>query len=173
LLAGITDNEAGIMSAMVLSAAKSAASSKGLPSVFSSTAGYVQAALDSLRQSMPAAVLNGFISPYVDSAFNCPTRDATNARYKMKVPVWRYRFMAAFPNSQIYPDSGAFHSIDCPTVFGTTARNIQKTPNTLEQDKFVANVMKAWATFAKDPENGLGSIGWPKYNPDSKFTWSW
>jgi carboxylesterase type B len=165
----LTDNEAGIMSAMVMGAMKSAAKSNSLPGIISEIAGYIQATLDALRYSSPVATLGAVISPYIDSAFNCPTRDAVDARFKLKVPVWRYRFMAVFPNSQIYPDTGAYHSIDCPTVFGTTGRNVQKMPNTLEQDKFVTNVMTAWAAFAKDPENGLQALGWPKYNPESKL----
>lgn len=35
--------------------------------------------------------------------------------------------------------------------------------------KALSNViMQAWATFAKDPQNGLTKLGWPKYNPLGK-----
>jgi len=93
----------------------------------------------------------------------CGSGDAAVAREKHKVPVWRYRFFGEWPNLVIWPGAGAYHSQDCPIVFGVTERNLRKIPDTPEEAKFVKNVMTAWATFAKDPENGLTKLGWPQY----------
>jgi hypothetical protein len=64
---------------------------------------------------------------------------------------------------------GAYHSSDVPIVFGTTELKPGASKNTPEQDKYIKNVMTAWATFAKDPEKGLVKLGWPiaDATPDS------
>lgn len=31
-----------------------------------------------------------------------------------------------------------------------------------------AFMRNAWAEFARDPEDGLANLGWPKYDPDGK-----
>jgi hypothetical protein len=43
-------------------------------------------------------------------------------------------------------------------------------PDTPEQEILVKSMMKAWSTFAKDPENGLeNDLKYPVYDPTSRF----
>jgi carboxylesterase type B len=42
-------------------------------------------------------------------------------------------------------------------------------PDTAEQKSLTKLMMTAWATFAKDPENGLDRLGWPVYDEKSRF----
>lgn len=106
---------------------------------------------------------------YMDRASTCPSHEAALARRQADVPAWRYRYMGVWDNTAIVPGMGAYHSSDCPIVFGTVQRKRGVQPNTLEEDKFVVNTMHAWATFAKDPAKGLVGLGWPMYNPQSKW----
>ena len=41
--------------------------------------------------------------------------------------------------------------------------------NREEEKKMIETVMGAWATFAKDPKEGLKKYGWPIYDPESKL----
>lgn len=69
------------------------------------------------------------------------------------IPTWRYFFNASFPNSQIYPSLGVFHSSEIVLVFGTYLQ-----PNTTTQQYALSQFMQsAWAKFAKNP---LGGPGW-------------
>jgi carboxylesterase type B len=80
--------------------------------------------------------------------------------------VWRYRFFDESPNNAIVPGvSGAYHGADLPFVYGTPKRRdssgrITDTPAEVELTKAM---MRAWASFAKDPEKGLEKLGYPKY----------
>jgi cholinesterase len=111
-----------------------------------------------------------YLMPVIDSTIGCGSSGAVQARRNQGIPAWRYLWMGTWPNQAIYPDIGAYHSIDCPIVFGSIERNKRVSRNTPEQEKFIKNVMTAWATFAKDPEHGLEKIGWPLYNDKGKLT---
>ncbi|KAF2663881.1 alpha/beta-hydrolase [Microthyrium microscopicum] len=94
----------------------------------------------------------------------CGTAPGAAARRAAGVPAWRYRWFGEWPNLEIYPQIGAYHSMDVPLVFGATERT-SNVPDTPEEAAFVKNIMTAWATFAKDPEHGLEKLGWPIYDP--------
>ena len=50
-------------------------------------------------------------------------------------------------------------------VYGT-APDITGIPNTPAEEAVSAYMMRAWATFADDPEKGLSErLGWPRYDP--------
>ena len=54
-------------------------------------------------------------------------------------------------------------------VFGTMA-DVTGEPNTPLQEVVSAYMMKAWVTFARDPEDGLRvGLGWPRYNESGKM----
>jgi carboxylesterase type B len=165
-LGGHTDREAGIVSAITFAVMKGLAEGDGL---LAGVAGTIKGALDSLRYSSAVETVGNYLGPLLSGAVGCAMRDAMDARYNSKVPVWRYLYQAAFPNTELYPDTGAYHGIDVPAVFGTTERSLRKIKDTPEEAKFVQNIMHAWATFAKDPERGLDGIGWKQYHPKGEF----
>ena len=98
-------------------------------------------------------------------AFTCPTGASTAARTAHGVPVWRYRYFGDWPNLRLYPNSSAYHGSEIGIVYGT-APDITGIPNTPAQDAVTAYMMKAWATFADNPQSGLSEqLGWPGYDP--------
>lgn len=122
--------------------------------------------IDLLKNSdSPAAEgLRWFLKFIEDGVFNCPAGDAAAARAAHGVPVWRYRFMGQWSNTFLGGE-GAYHVNDVPLVMGTTERKDGAAKNSPEEDELIQNVMTAWATFAKDPDDGLTKLGWPKYDP--------
>jgi carboxylesterase type B len=165
-MTGGMDNEAGLISGMVLIATDTLKKIPNLPSAATS----VISAVDWLKDGADIIVdsVRKVLHLMEDGVFNCPAAGAAAARVAAGVPTWRYRMMAAYENSNLH-GVGAFHSSDVPIVLGTTER--RKGPkNTAEEDKMVKNTMTAWAAFAKDPAHGLDKLGWPKYDPKGKFT---
>jgi cholinesterase len=76
--------------------------------------------------------------------------------------------------------AGAFHGSEIPLVFGSSqyqqiyyseqAKKNISFPDTPEQERLVKSMMKAWSTFAKDPDNGLEKeLKYPVYNPKGKL----
>ncbi|RFU30907.1 hypothetical protein B7463_g5410, partial [Scytalidium lignicola] len=100
--------------------------------------------------------------------FTCPIAAdaATKTTFGSKsVPVWRYEYFGDWPNLRLYPGSKAYHTSEVSMVFGTSEL-ITGEPNTPLQDVVSRYMRHAWATFAKDPMNGLHKqLGWPVYNP--------
>lgn len=70
--------------------------------------------------------------------------------------VWRYYYEGAFPNTQTFPEAGAYHSSEIPEVFGTYGIAGNPTANEVSLSKYMQT---AWANFAKNPSNGPG---WPQ-----------
>lgn len=98
------------------------------------------------------------------AGFTCATARAVEHRVRERIPTWRYRYFAEFPNLRLYPGSGAFHGSEIPMIFDT-APDISLEPNTPEQEALSDYMMSAWAAFARDPRAGLTGLGWPEYNP--------
>jgi cholinesterase len=92
-----------------------------------------------------------------NAGFTCPPARAIEARLKAGLPAWRYRYMYANPI--------AAHGSELGVIWGTTdkIKRGNKT-TTAEEIALSKNVRKAWATFAKDPQEGLTKIGWPVYD---------
>ncbi|KAF1987299.1 alpha/beta-hydrolase [Aulographum hederae CBS 113979] len=97
--------------------------------------------------------------------FSCPSGFSAAARRMANVPAWRYRYMGVWQNTALAPDMGAYHSAEIPLVFGATEQKPGASMNTPEEEMLSMNMMTAWAMFAKDPERGLSSMGWPMYDP--------
>ncbi|KAL4784382.1 Carboxylesterase [Aspergillus varians] len=82
----------------------------------------------------------------------CPTQVWANDSAHVGIPTWRYIFNASFPNNEIFPGSGAYHSAEIPYIFGTYERRNA----TAFQHQVGRAMQKAWADFAKDPLAGPG-----------------
>jgi len=147
------DQEAALFPGLMKAMAKSYGNSKGglTAMVINAFLGYMDA-----PSTAPA-------DPTFDR-ISCGPEAGAAARRKAGVPAWRYRWFGEWPNLEVYPKIGAYHSMDCPIVFGATERT-SSVPDTPEEAQFVKNMMTAWATFAKDPDHGLEKLGWPLYDP--------
>jgi carboxylesterase type B len=121
--------------------------------------------IDSIRNSAWVTQLTAVS----DQASSCGGGKAAQARRDQGVSAWRFVFLGEWENQAIYPGMGAYHSMDCPIVFGTVELKREVKPNTPQQEQFIKNVMTAWASFAKDPDSGLTKLGWPVYDASSKF----
>ncbi|KAE8148624.1 cholinesterase [Aspergillus avenaceus] len=98
-------------------------------------------------------------------AFTCPTAESVGFRRKYEVPVWRYRYYGgSYLNTRLGPAGSCWHASDVFVLFGT-ASSITGVPDSEHQSKAAAYMRKAWATFAKDPYNGLSTrLRWPQFD---------
>ncbi|KAL8804070.1 MAG: hypothetical protein Q9182_002783 [Xanthomendoza sp. 2 TL-2023] len=97
--------------------------------------------------------------------FTCSSAYAAAARADAGVPVWRYRYFGDWKNLELYPGSGAYHGADLHMVFGGIEDIVgQGLPNSQAEVRMMVYMMRAWASFVKDPRRGLERVmGWPKY----------
>jgi carboxylesterase type B len=171
MLLGNNDNEAGLVAGFALVISKFL---KANPNVFgasgSSVVNIATGAIDYLKDGkgfIPDSI-RSFFHFIEDGIFNCPANTAAEARFKAKVPVWRYRYFGSWDNMAI-SGVGAYHVAEVPMVMGTTERKLG-AKNTPEQNEVTKSIMGAWSAFAKDPVEGLTKYGWPRYEPQSKST---
>ena len=59
--------------------------------------------------------------------------------------------------------SGAWHGSELTFVFGTT-EEVTGVANDLVEKEVERYVMGSWAGFAKNPNEALEKLGWPRYN---------
>jgi carboxylesterase type B len=127
------------------------------------------------------AALEGLASQFPDIywvyfnllGFVCPAAARANISVANGVPTWRYRWFGEFPNTIIttVPDSGAWHASELPILFNNTPSGPGIPVDTLQEIAIGSYLRGAWATFAKDPVNGLttysggNGTGWPTYVP--------
>ena len=105
------------------------------------------------------------------ACFTCANSLEAKNRAKF-VPTFLFRYFGDWDNLRLYPTSGAYHGADLEMVFGASA-DVSELPNSADEQKMIAFVQKAWATFAQDPVYGLTNImGWPRYDPESEFIMS-
>ncbi|KAG5988123.1 hypothetical protein E4U54_004763 [Claviceps lovelessii] len=103
--------------------------------------------------------LNGQAARIItEYSFQCPSGLIVSESRAIGIPAWRYFYNASFPNTDIYPGSGAYHSAEIKTLFGTFPAQ-DATPF---QKRLHLAMQSAWATFAKNPTQGPG---WP-YSAD-------
>ncbi|KAI0012259.1 carboxylesterase [Xylariaceae sp. FL0662B] len=104
-----------------------------------------------------------------ETIFTCPAARRAQAAVNIGVPVWRYRYAGAFPNTEITraPPSGAYHGSQNYVLFGNAElTGPADTPAEKEVEKFFRG---AHAAFAKDPVRGLvTAYGWPGYRADEE-----
>jgi carboxylesterase type B len=86
----------------------------------------------------------------IESQFHCAASVSAQGRAKANVPVYRY----IFANNKPGDTKGATHGDEIFWVFG-------------DGKPGWTNVFQPlWATFVKDPVNGLErDASWPKYSP--------
>jgi cholinesterase len=102
-----------------------------------------------------------------NAGFACPPARAAEARVNAGLPTWRYRYMAAYPNTGVMPGPGkplASHGAELTIVWGTMD-NLNRSKSTPEELALSKNIRTAWSTFAKNPKEGLTKLGWPIYDP--------
>ncbi|KAF9065549.1 Alpha/Beta hydrolase protein [Rhodocollybia butyracea] len=96
-----------------------------------------------------------------DLVFLCPASLWTEAFVQSGISsVYRYEYGAVFPDLQVFPNAGAWHSTELPELFGTFNASTA-TPNevTLSQ-----TFQTAIANFVKNP-NQSPAPNWPEYIP--------
>ncbi|KAK5109587.1 hypothetical protein LTR85_002479 [Meristemomyces frigidus] len=95
-----------------------------------------------------------------DLLFTCTTQTFSSAiQAAGRQPVWRYRYNAAFADTSLFENAGAYHTSEIPEVWGTYPTSTQYgsvTPDQIALSKYMQGV---WAGFAKNPTAGPG---WPK-----------
>lgn len=74
-------------------------------------------------------------------------------------------FIGVFPDISTRPELRAYHASEIPLVFGTY--NVSAIPATPEEIALSKLIQGAWVAFARDPQKGLLSLGWPMYNPNT------
>jgi hypothetical protein len=62
--------------------------------------------------------------------------------------------------------SGAYHSSEIPLLFGTSA---DTGPDTKDEAKLAKNMRRVFTEFAKDPDDGLFTLGYPEYAQDGEY----
>jgi len=101
----------------------------------------------------------------IDEGYACPPAASATYRVTHGVKAWRYRYHGIYPNQEISPIAGAYHSAEIPLLFGTSS---DTGPDTSVEAKMAKSMRHAWAEFAKDPVNGLTKLGWPTYEQSGK-----
>ncbi|KAF4340620.1 cocaine esterase [Fusarium beomiforme] len=88
----------------------------------------------------------------------CPIRYVAEDFSETGIKTWRYIYDAGFANTEIFKGSGAYHSSEITTLFGT----FPEKGATDFQEKLSREMQKAWAKFIRDPTSGPGWEQVPK-----------
>lgn len=89
---------------------------------------------------------------FTEGVFTCSEAAWAHASASIGIPTWRYLFNASFPNTQPYPNLGAYHSSEIYLAFGTYPRDDATT----QEVALSTAMMSAWGRFAKNPMDGPG-----------------
>lgn len=110
------------------------------------------------------------------AAFTCGAEQASKLRVGQGVTTYRYLYYGGnYTNTFVNFVGSDYHTSELPIVFGTAA-SLTGIPDEGAETTMGPFIRNSWAAFAKDPENGLANLGWPKYSPDSKsflFPFGW
>jgi cholinesterase len=115
---------------------------------------------------------------YDNIVFQCPAARRANVSIAAghgRGKAWRYRYFGAFEDLRMVTSSygdRAYHGEELTVLFGTLPSPQEGIPAPTKYEIDVGKYIRgAWATFAKDPEDGLrcygGEDGWPVYNPQT------
>lgn len=100
-------------------------------------------------------------------SFACPIAYEAQQRVNAKVPTWVYRYFGDWNNTSLYPTSGAYHGTELHMILGGS-EDTSGLPQTPAQRNTVKLFQRALAAFVENPKNGLTSIGWPRFDSESK-----
>jgi cholinesterase len=99
------------------------------------------------------------------SFLECKTERTVAARARLALPTWMYRYAGAFANQEnALLGRGPWHGSEVGLVFGTNAL-VRNVSDTKEQAELGRKMREAWTAFAKDPEQALDRLKWPRYRP--------
>lgn len=113
-----------------------------------------------LRENYPNRVGAALASRILtDLLFTCSTRTFSDAIKLSGRPIWRYLYSGSFPNLTPFPDAGAWHSSEIPSVWGTYPTTNEFGTVTEDQIALSRYMQGVWAGFAKDPSAGAP---WPR-----------
>ncbi|KAF2649768.1 alpha/beta-hydrolase [Lophiostoma macrostomum CBS 122681] len=113
----------------------------------------------------PAGPNQTAVDAFTRSLATCPIARGALARKNYVTPIYRTRYFGTWPNLNPLPWLGAYHSSDIPMIFGTSDL---RGPDTEVEAKLSKYYQSAWAAFARDPEHGLETFGWPLYDPNGE-----
>jgi cholinesterase/carboxylesterase 2 len=82
----------------------------------------------------------------------CPIRYTAEDFHSTGINTWRFVYNASFPNTEIFKGSGAYHSSEITTLFGT----YPEEGATELQGKLSRAMQRAWGQFIRDPQSGPG-----------------
>ena len=118
---------------------------------------------------IPVAVVQPVLDLLTLAGFTCPAAQAANYRAQAGVPVWRYRYYGGnYTNTYINKAGSDYHTSELPVLFGTAA-SVTGIPDSDVEAQAAKYMRNAWATFAKNPTDGLSTeLGWPQFSPLSK-----
>jgi carboxylesterase type B len=156
----------------------SSVDNEGASLVAYNPAGPNQTAVDALTRNIatcPGAAAALYVLPTNLNISHAPCQpksigiiltDCTpRSRKAFNVPVWRTRYFGEWPNLNPLPWLHAYHSSDIPMIFGTSDL---RGPDTAAETAMSKVYQNAWAAFARDPENALDKLGWPRYDPEGQ-----
>ncbi|KAG8695438.1 hypothetical protein FRC09_009146 [Ceratobasidium sp. 395] len=99
--------------------------------------------------------------------FICPTSMNSRLRVQAGVPTYRMRYGGNFTNISPYPFLGTYHGAELPMIFGGATPEFGGRNSTTEESRTAGLLQSIIVSFATDPKNGLGDMGWPGYNPEN------
>lgn len=102
---------------------------------------------------------------FVLGSFACPALFEATKLAQFEQPVWLYRYMADWGNTRLYDGSGAWHTLELYSIFGTSEDVTGIAPS--DDEKTMSRLFqRAWAAFAEDPVSGLSKVlSWPEFDP--------
>ncbi|KPI35427.1 Cocaine esterase [Cyphellophora attinorum] len=115
----------------------------------------ISSLVQTLNETYTAVSTDPFISVaalVTDSTFQCPAAIVGRETAQVGVPTYRYYYNASFPNLELFPRAGVWHSSEVPVVFETFP---QGTATQWQKD-LSAGIGKIWADFAREPATGGG-----------------
>ncbi|KAH7128128.1 Alpha/Beta hydrolase protein [Dendryphion nanum] len=98
--------------------------------------------------------------------FLCPAVKTTQDRYAASASTFRFLYGGNFSNISPQWWEGAYHSAELPLIFGT--HDIARSKSTPFEYAVSEKMQDYWVAFARDPERGLGRLGWKSYRPEGE-----